>query len=161
MKTNKLGLLIVAILMFGTIAQAQPNQRKKEYAQQKFRKEMAERQEFRKDKLANFLTEEQKEQVKELRMETHKKVKPLMNQLNELKAKQRTLTTAENADLKHINQNIDEMTEVKADIAKIKAAQHQEFRKMLTEEQLLKFDMRKNMGRKGQNRGNALNRRRG
>ena len=73
-----------------------------------------------------------------------KQIKPLKNELNELNARQQTLTTADKADLKAINKNIDKMAALKADIAKIMAAQHQEVRGMLSEEQLLRFDARKN-----------------
>jgi Spy/CpxP family protein refolding chaperone len=65
-------------------------------------------------------------------------------------AHQRTLTTADNADLKAINKNIDKMAEIKAEMAKIMAKQHQAFRSQLSEEQLIKFDNRK----KGMHPGN-------
>lgn len=41
------------------------------------------------------------------------------------------------------NKNIDKISGVKADMAKIRAKQHQEFRSQLTEEQLIKFDTMK------------------
>ena len=102
----------------------------------------------------NFFTEEQKETMKKIHLETAKKVKPLKNELHELAAHQKTLTTSDNADLKAINKNIDKMSEVKTEIAKIMAKQHQEVRSLLNEEQLLKFDAMQENRRKGM-RGDA------
>jgi Spy/CpxP family protein refolding chaperone len=140
MKTKILSILMVAMFVFSIAAVAQ-----RTTGQQK-----SERQEMMKPgmkhdaKKANFLTEEQKEALGKLRLETEKEMKPFKNELRELKAHQQTLTTAENADLKAINKNIDKMAELKAEMAKIMAKQHQAFRSQLTEEQLIKFDNRRN-----------------
>ena len=53
---------------------------------------------------------------------------------------------------KLINKNIDKMAEVKAEVAKIVAKQHQDFRAMLSDEQLIKFDNFKKKGRVGENK---------
>lgn len=95
------------------------------------------------ERMDNFFTEEQQEQIKALRIESAKKVKPLRNELRELEARQQTLTTAEKADIKAIYKNIDEMSEVKTEIQKIMAKQQQDIRSMLTDEQLLKYDAMK------------------
>jgi len=97
----------------------------------------------------NFFTEEQQEQIKELRLETAKKVRPLKNQLNELKARQQTLTTAENADLEAIYENIDKISEVNSEIQKVMAKQRQDIRSMLSEEQRLKFDAMRDRPNRG------------
>ena len=89
---------------------------------------------------ADFLTEEQKETMKKLRLETAHELKPLKNELRELMAHQQTLVTADKADLNAINKNIDKMGSIKTEMAKVLAKQHQAFRSQLTEEQLLKFD---------------------
>ena len=54
-----------------------------------------------------FLTADQKEAMKALRLETAKQIKPLKNELRELMARQQTLVTADKADLKAIDNNID------------------------------------------------------
>ena len=89
---------------------------------------------------APLFTDEQQESIKNIRLETAKEVKPLRNKLNELAARQKTLTTAEKADMKAINKNIEEIGDVKTEIAKIQEKERQDIRSLLTEEQLLSFD---------------------
>jgi Spy/CpxP family protein refolding chaperone len=89
------------------------------------------------------LTTEQKTKMKELRLTHYKQVLPLKNQLGELKAKQKTLTTAENPDLKLINANIDEITKVKNQLMKSREQMHQQVRALLTDEQRMAFDTHK------------------
>lgn len=149
MKTRILGLALIAIFALSTTAMAQNENRKKRSPEQK--EMMMKRQKQMKERHNNFFTAEQKEQMKELRLEVAKQVKPLKNELNELNAKQKTLTTAEKADLKAINSNIDKMSATKTEMAKIMAAHHQKVRAMLSEEQLLKFDAMKS--RKGGKHG--------
>lgn len=95
------------------------------------------------ERKSNFFTEEQQEQIKTIRLETAKEIQPLRNQLNELQARQKTLSTAEKADMNAINNNIDKMSDVRADIQKLMAKQHQEIRSLLNDEQKLKFDSMK------------------
>ncbi|MCL3780301.1 periplasmic heavy metal sensor [Prolixibacteraceae bacterium JC049] len=89
------------------------------------------------------LSDEQKESMKAIRLEAYKESKPLRDQLRELKAKQQTLTTAEKADMKSIDKNIDAMSKVQNKLAKLRARNHQKIRSLLTEEQRIKFDERK------------------
>lgn len=140
MKIKFLTLAILAIFAIGSL-NAQNAERGKRDLEKKG--EMMKRHDLRAERMDNFFTEEQQEQMKALRLETAKQIKPLRNQLNELEARQQTLTTAEKADMNAIYQNIDKISDVKADIQKIMAKQQQEIRSMLTEEQLLKFDARK------------------
>jgi Spy/CpxP family protein refolding chaperone len=163
MKTRILSILMVAVFVISTAAVAQQttDQHNKSKRQEMMKPGM--KQNAQK---ANFLTEEQKETLGKLRLETAKEMKPLKNELRELMAHQQTLTTADNADLNAINKNIDKMSDIKSEMAKIKAKQHQAFRSELTEEQLLKFDNRK-MAMKNQDRrkrsetGREQNHRRG
>jgi len=112
---------------------------------------MVKRQEMKRDfKHDSFFTEEQKEAVKKIRLETTKEVKPLKNKLRELQAHQQTLATADNADMKAIYKNIDKMSDVKAKMAKIMAKQQQDVRSLLTEEQRLKIDQRKGHMQRGE-----------
>ena len=131
MKQKVFSLAVIVSFLFSIAAVAQPGN----FADNANRKQML--------KQHRFFTAEQKEQVKQIRLETAKQVKPFRNELRELMAHQKTLTTAENTDMKAINANIEKMSDVKTEIAKIHAAQHQEIRSLLTEEQLLKFDQRK------------------
>jgi Spy/CpxP family protein refolding chaperone len=86
------------------------------------------------------LTDEQQAKAEELKLNMQKAALPLKNELGENRAKMRTLTTAENPDMKAINKLIDNNAELRADLEKLRAAKHQEFRKMLTDEQRVKFD---------------------
>ncbi|WP_167604651.1 Spy/CpxP family protein refolding chaperone [Maribellus sediminis] len=140
MKIKFLTLALIAFFAIGSV-NAQNAERGKRDLEKKG--EMMKRHDLRAERMDNFFTEEQQEQMKALRLETAKQIKPLKNQLNELEARQQTLTTAEKADMDAIYQNIDKISELKADIQKIMAKQHQEVRSMLTEEQLIKFDAQK------------------
>jgi len=155
MKIRKLVLLTLSVLLLSTASFAQPNQQQKNRRQ--VNPERAEviknRFDERKERMENFFTEEQKEAMKNLRLESSQQIKPLKNQLRELMARQQTLTTADTPDMDAINNNIDKMAEIKAEMAKIQAKQHQEVRKLLSEEQLIHFDARKSKQGK-RNRGN-------
>jgi len=89
------------------------------------------------------LTEEQKTKIKSLRLATMKEIQPLRNQLGELRAKGKTLTTCEKSDMKAINANIDDITKLQNQIMKIREANHQQIRVLLTDEQRIFFDMKK------------------
>ena len=145
MKIRILSLLIVAALFISTAGLAQPVKQEKQVDQfQKRKAMMMKRYAHQKNSHQKFFTVEQQETMKTVRLETAKKVKPFKNELRELMAHQQTLTTADDADLKAINKNIDKMSATKTEIAKIMAAQHQQIRSLLTEEQLLRFDTMKN-----------------
>jgi Spy/CpxP family protein refolding chaperone len=93
------------------------------------------------DKRPGFaFTPEQKAKMKEIHMASYKDVKLLKNQLGELKAKERTLTMADKTDLNAINANIDEITKIQNKMMKIKAADLQQIRSLLTDEQKMWFD---------------------
>ncbi|GAB1451268.1 hypothetical protein MASR2M47_13240 [Draconibacterium sp.] len=155
MKTRISTILMAAVFLISTAAVAQQTtgQHNKSGRQEMMKPGM--KQGAQK---ANFLSEEQKETWEKLRLETAKEIKPLKNELRELQAHQQTLTTADNADLNAINKNIDKMAELKAEMAKIMAKQHQAFRSQLTEEQLIKFDSRKNKMRQGMRNQDGRNR---
>lgn len=141
MKTRILSLLLIAIFAISTTTMAQqPEKRDKKPGQEKCIQKPHERKGCG---MKNIFTPEQQEKVKQFRLESAKQIKPLRNQLNELKAHQQTLITADKANMDAIYNNIDKMSGVKAEIKKIKAKEHQEIRSILTEEQLIKFDMMK------------------
>lgn len=140
MKTRILIAFMMAALFVSSATMAQnPTQKNRRMEQ----RPMMKRQEMRQHFGQNLgLTDEQKEAMKKIRLETAKEVKPLKDQLRELQAHQQTLATSENADMKAIYKNIDKMSGVKAEIAKIIAKQRQEVRSLLTDEQRLKMDER-------------------
>ena len=89
------------------------------------------------------LTEEQEEQIQSLRTDHLKAMLPLKNELNEMKARLRTLSTADNVDMNEINTLIDEMGEIKIRMMKSGAANRQKIRMLLTDEQRVVFDSRR------------------
>lgn len=94
-------------------------------------------------RVENGLSEEQKAAIKEIKIQGEKEAKPLKYKLNELKARQQTLINEDKPDMKAINSNIDEMTKIKNQLAKIKAKERVEVLSKLTEEQKLLFSERK------------------
>jgi Spy/CpxP family protein refolding chaperone len=104
-----------------------------------------ERTEMKNDRKGGIpnLSEEQKTKIKELRLAHAKETQPLHNQMGELRAKQRTLSTAEKADMKLINANIDEISKVQNLLMKSGAQLNQLIRALLTDEQRISFDTKK------------------
>lgn len=103
------------------------------------------------------LTEEQQAKLKSLRTETQKQVLPLRNQIGEKKARLKSLTTAEEPDMKSIDKLIEEIGDLKTQIAKLRAATHQKVRAELTEDQRLFLDT--HMGKqKGHGKGGRMHR---
>lgn len=82
------------------------------------------------------LTEDQKKMMKEIREEGKKNVQPQREQLKVIKEKIHVLKTADDPNIKEINQLIDESHKLKAEMDKAKLAQHMKFRSILTPEQL-------------------------
>ena len=98
------------------------------------------------------LTDAQKEQIEKLRTEHMKNVLPLRNELGELRAELRTLSTVDKVNMTDINKKIDEMGKVQTELMKERAAHRQQIRSLLTDEQRVKFDShpaRGSMGRGG------------
>lgn len=89
------------------------------------------------------LSEEQREQMHAIKLNTQKEILPLENELGEIEARMKTLSTQEEVDLKEINKLIDDKTSAMGKMMKIRAASHQEVRALLTEEQRVQFDTRK------------------
>lgn len=99
------------------------------------------------------LTEIQKASYDKIKLDVDKKSIALDNKLGELKAKKRTLMSADNIDKKAVDNNIKEMSDVKEQKQLLRANQMIELRKILTEEQKVKFD--KMHSREGRNKGNS------
>ena len=134
MKTRILGLLLLFALILPVHLTAQDIKAPQRAKENRARMEMMQkRRAMQRASGPQFFTEEQKESMKALRLEAEKSLKPLKNQLREMMARQRTLTTEDNADMKAINKNIDRIAETKAEMGKIRAAQQQKFRSLLTD----------------------------
>lgn len=102
------------------------------------------------------MTDEQAEQIKELRLAHYKEVQPLRDQMSELTIRHRNLMRTENLDTKAINASIDEKTELMNKLMKKQAEFRVEFRNQLTDEQKMLLDnsgrgfgMRKGMRNSG------------
>jgi Spy/CpxP family protein refolding chaperone len=103
------------------------------------------------------LTDAQKEQIEKLRTEHAKKVLPLRNELGELRAELRTLSTVDKVNMNDIDKKIDEMGKVQTELMKERAAHRQQIRSLLTDEQRVKFDSHFGHGLKGRG-GMRMNR---
>ena len=137
MKTTWKILLMVAVLIGPTLHLVAQERR-----QMGDQRQRAETRQHRNDFSLPDLTDDQKSQMKELRFQMQKTILPLQNRIGEYDAKMKTLTTAEQADMKAINKVIDSKTDVLAKMMKLKAENHQKVRAILTEEQRVIFDTR-------------------
>ena len=119
------------------------------------------------------MTDEQAEQVKELRLIYYKEVQPLRAQMSELEIKHRNLMMTGDVDTKAVNASIDERTGIMNKLMKKQTKFQKEFRNLLTDEQKMVLDnsgrgfgmrqgMRQgmgNVGRRGRSfRGGGFNR---
>jgi len=88
------------------------------------------------------LSEEQKEQMKEVRIKHASKTKDLRNELNELQARQKTLVSANQPNKKEVYANIDKMSSIKKELNLTRIDMRLEMRSFLDEEQLLRVGNR-------------------
>lgn len=86
------------------------------------------------------LTPDQEIKIKEFRTAFQKELQPLRNQMGELKARQKTLTTVDKPDTKAINSNIDEITKLQNQMMKATVNHRLQIRSILNDEQKLFFD---------------------
>ena len=89
------------------------------------------------------LTDAQKETFKQSMMAMQKQIQPLRNEIGEAEAHQKTLVNVEKPDIAAINKNIEKIGALKIEMAKIQTKHHLDMRAQLTDEQRLKFDLRK------------------
>ncbi len=104
------------------------------------------------------LSDDQKDAIKEIRLEGMKQQLPLKNKKDELKAQLKTEMTADQPNEARINELIEEMGKIDIDKHKIRAKNRLEIRKLLNEEQRLIFDMRAEHRRPGQDRPGKMKR---
>lgn len=102
------------------------------------------------------LTQEQETKIKAIRTERLNETTTHRAQMDELRARKRTLRLAANPDMKEIEKVIDQMSDLRAEHMKAAEAHHQSIREILTPEQRTWFDNRtanrprleqRNMGR--------------
>lgn len=100
------------------------------------------------------LSEDQREQIKTLRLQTHEQALGLENQLKEKKARLQTLSTGDQINARGAHSTIEEISKLEADLKKLRWDTRMEIRTLLTDEQKVVFDSfhsRQNeRGRQGQ-----------
>jgi Spy/CpxP family protein refolding chaperone len=109
-------------------------------------RDSAQRGKHRKDLLQ--LQPEQKAKVDQIRFSFKKEAMTFRNQLAEKKARLRILETADQPDMKNIFALIDEISGLRTQFEKKEAEMKQSIRKILTPEQRLVFDLKKDKKRK-------------
>ncbi len=103
-------------------------------------------------KLLN-LSDDQKEQMKTFKLEFIKQITPLENELEVKNAQLHAKSIGDNIDIKSVNKLIDEIGDIKTQIAKDKFAHRLKMRSILNDEQKIIFDAkpdRHNMAGKGE-----------
>lgn len=86
------------------------------------------------------LTDEQREQIRQLHLDNQEAVLPLQNELGELRARLNTLSSAADASSGDVSQAADRIGAIQAEIIKRKMETHRKVRDVLTEEQRVVFD---------------------
>ncbi len=100
------------------------------------------------------LTEEQQTQINELRTAQVSAATQHRAAMNELRAKKRSLSIAENPNMNEINSVIDQMESLRSAHLKSNAAHRQSVREILTPEQRVYFDSRHRNQGQGRGQGN-------
>lgn len=140
-KSRHITLLVVAMLLVTGSALAQPPGQGSKHGEGKCPRDRR--------MMIPDLTEAQKEQMKELRVELMKAVQPLRNQMGEMKARLRTLSTSDKVNMTEINRVIDDIGKMRTQMMKLRVQHRQDVRKLLTEEQRVFFDVHKPSHRDG------------
>ncbi len=134
---KRITFLIVAVIVISAAAIAQDK------GEMDGKKKMEMAQYHPKQEMIPDLTDEQREAIKTIRTNGRKQTLPIHNQLEEKKAKMKTLATVDSPDMTQIDALIDEMSGLQAELMKTKSRQIQEIRSLLTDEQQLAFDAKK------------------
>lgn len=88
----------------------------------------------------SWLSPEQREDLKDLRLAVAEKRIPLMNQLNEEKARLKTVSRGATINEREAKELIESMAQLEADIKKLEWDLRMDVRAMLNEEQQIRFD---------------------
>ena len=94
------------------------------------------------------LTEEQQTEITTLRTAHYKAITPLKNKMVELKARERTLLSEESVDMQAVNKTIDEQTDLTNKMRKLQVEQQVAVKSLLTDEQVMKLQQRKQFARR-------------
>lgn len=86
------------------------------------------------------ITEQQKEEIKKIHLQTMKAQQPLKNEKDELQAKLKTLTTVDQPDTKAVNAVIEKIGSINTEMMKKRISEKLSIRNLLTEEQRIVFD---------------------
>ena len=89
------------------------------------------------------LTEAQQEEITSLRTQHYKEITPLRNKMAELKARERTLLSEESVDIKAVEKNIDEQTDLMNSLKKMQTKHQLAIKSQLTDEQVMKLQQRR------------------
>ena len=100
------------------------------------------------------LAGEQEKQMKTLRLEQYKVMKPLKSKMAELKARERTLLSEEDVDMKSIHKVIDDQTALTNKMRKLQVEHRVAVREILTDEQIMKLDKRRKYVKRGKEHRN-------
>jgi Spy/CpxP family protein refolding chaperone len=100
-------------------------------------------------------TEEQQTEISALRTEHYKEITPLKNKMAELKARDRTLLSEESVDMKAVNKTIDEETDLMNSIRKLQVEQQVAMKSLLTDEQVMKLQQRRQNARRNSIHGKS------
>ena len=93
------------------------------------------------------LTEEQQAEITTLRTTHYKEITPLKNKMAELKARERTLLSEESVDMNAVNKTIDEQTDLTNSMRKIQVEHQVAVKSLLTDEQQMKLQKRRQFAR--------------
>ena len=85
------------------------------------------------------LSDEQQEELTTLRSEHYKEITPLKNKMAELRARERTLLSEEDVDMKAVEKNIDEQTDLMNKMRKLQTSHQLNMKNILTDEQVMKM----------------------
>jgi Spy/CpxP family protein refolding chaperone len=107
------------------------------------------------EKMIPDLTEDQVVALKELRTAHFKEMKDLNNQMGEVRAKQRTIMSADPIDEKAASANIDERTDLINKQMKIQVSHKAQLQEILSEEQMLMLEQHKQHKQFAQKRGRS------
>ena len=107
------------------------------------------------------LTEEQENQIEDLKTDHLKEMKGTFNKLNEKRARLRTLQTQDDPDMEKIYEVIEEMGDLRTEMHKARAKHLQKVRSLLNEKQKLYFDKHQMRMHKGMHPNNKMKRGKG
>lgn len=104
------------------------------------------------------LNNDQEEEIRGIMLEGKKESLPLKNQLREMKARLRTLSSGDTYDVTATNKVVDGMSELQASMKKMHIAKKREIRALLDDDQKVMFDSMPDRGERQKRKG-ARNRR--